>query len=381
MKFIHLSDLHIGKRVNEFSMIEDQKYILLEILSIIEKEGADAVLISGDIYDKSQPSNEAVNLFDEFIFRLSKLNIKTYIISGNHDSAEKLSFAYRFIEKSNVFISPVYNGEIKKHTLLDEWGKVNIYMLPFIKPINVKLQFEDEEISSYTDAIKVAIKHMDVDENERNIILSHQFVTGAIRSDSEEISLGGTDNVDVCAYDGFDYVALGHIHSPQKLVRDTVRYSGTPLKYSFSECRHNKSVTVVEMKEKGNVSITQIPLVPMRDMVEIKGKYDEVMAKSFYENLNADKDYFHITLTNEEDVADALLKLRTVYKNIMKLDYDNKRTRTAATVDATASQSKSPLELFDELYEMQNGAKPSEEQEAVLLSLIKEIWEGEQCDR
>lgn len=381
MKFIHLSDLHIGKRVNEFSMIEDQKYILLEILSIIEKEGANAVLISGDIYDKSQPSNEAVNLFDEFIFRLSKLNVKTYIISGNHDSAEKLSFAYRFIEKSNVFISPVYNGEIKKHTFLDEWGKVNIYMLPFIKPINVKLQFEDEEISSYTDAIKVAINHMDVDENERNIILSHQFVTGAIRSDSEEISLGATDNVDVCAYDGFDYVALGHIHSPQKLVRDTVRYSGTPLKYSFSECRHNKSITVVEMKEKGNVSITQIPLVPMRDMVEIKGKYDEVMAKSFYENLNADKDYFHITLTNEEDVADALLKLRTVYKNIMKLDYDNKRTRAAATVDATASQSKSPLELFDELYEMQNGAKPSEEQEAVLLSLIKEIWEGEQCDR
>lgn len=381
MKFIHLSDLHIGKRVNEFSMIEDQKYILLEILSIIEKEEANAVLISGDIYDKSQPSNEAVNLFDEFIFRLSKLNVKTYIISGNHDSAEKLSFAYRFIEKSNVFISPVYNGEIKKHTLLDEWGKVNIYMLPFIKPINVKLQFEDEEISSYTDAIKVAIKHMDVNENERNIILSHQFVTGAIRSDSEEISLGGTDNVDVCAYDSFDYVALGHIHSPQKLVRDTVRYSGTPLKYSFSECRHNKSVTVVEMKEKGNVSITQIPLVPMRDLVEIKGKYDEVMAKSFYENLNADKDYFHITLTNEEDVADALLKLRTVYKNVMKLDYDNKRTRTATTVGTTASQSKSPLELFDELYEMQNGAKPSEEQEAVLLSLIKEIWEGEQCDR
>lgn len=381
MKFIHLSDLHIGKRVNEFSMIEDQKYILLEILSIIEKEEANAVLISGDIYDKSQPSNEAVNLFDEFIFRLSKLNVKTYIISGNHDSAEKLSFAYRFIEKSNVFISPVYNGEIKKHTLLDEWGKVNIYMLPFIKPINVKLQFEDEEISSYTDAIKVAIKHMDVNENERNIILSHQFVTGAIRSDSEEISLGGTDNVDVCAYDSFDYVALGHIHSPQKLVRDTVRYSGTPLKYSFSECRHNKSVTIVEMKEKGNVSITQIPLVPMRDMVEIKGEYDEVMAKSFYENLNADKDYFHITLTNEEDVADALLKLRTVYKNIMKLDYDNKRTRAAATVGTTVSQSKSPLELFDELYEMQNRAKPSEEQEAVLLSLIKEIWEGEQCDR
>lgn len=381
MKFIHLSDLHIGKRVNEFSMIEDQKYILLEILSIIEKEEANAVLISGDIYDKSQPSNEAVNLFDEFIFRLSKLNVKTYIISGNHDSAEKLSFAYRFIEKSNVFISPVYNGEIKKHTLLDEWGKVNIYMLPFIKPINVKLQFEDEEIGSYTDAIKVAIKHMDVNENERNIILSHQFVTGAIRSDSEEISLGGTDNVDVCAYDSFDYVALGHIHSPQKLVRDTVRYSGTPLKYSFSECRHNKSVTVVEMKEKGNVSITQIPLVPMRDLVEIKGKYDEVMAKSFYENLNADKDYFHITLTNEEDVADALLKLRTVYKNVMKLDYDNKRTRAATTVGTTASQSKSPLELFDELYEMQNGAKPSEEQEAVLLSLIKEIWEGEQCDR
>ncbi len=375
MKFIHLSDFHIGKRVNEFSIIEDQKYILLEILGIIEKQNVDAVLIAGDIYDKAQPSNEAVNLFDEFIFRLAKLNVKTYIISGNHDSAEKLSFAYRFIEKSNVFISPVYNGEIKKHTIEDEWGKVNIFMLPFIKPINVRLRFEDEEVNSYTDAVKVAIKHMNVDEKERNIIVSHQFVTGAIRSDSEEISLGGTDNVDVGAYDCFDYVALGHIHSPQKLIRDTVRYSGTPLKYSFSECRNKNSVTVVEMRGKGDIEISQIRLTPMRDMVEIKGTYDELMAKSYYENLNHNEDYYHITLTDENDIPDALSKLRTVYKNIMKLDYDNKRTRASINVGANAGKNISPTEFFDELYEMQNGSKPNEEQSKIVSSLMKEIWE------
>ncbi len=378
MKFIHLSDLHIGKRVNEFSMIEDQKYILLEILSIIEKENVDAVLIAGDIYDKAQPSNEAVNLFDELIFRLSKLNVKTYIIAGNHDSADKLAFAYRFIEKSNIFISPVYNGEIKKHTIEDEWGKVNIFMLPFIKPINVRLQFEDEEISNYTDAVKVAVKHMDVDESERNIIVSHQFVTGAIRSESEEISLGGTDNVDVSAYDCFDYVALGHIHSPQKLIRDSVRYSGTPLKYSFSECRNKNSVTVVEMRDKGDIEISQILLKPMRDMVEIKGTYNELMAKSYYENLNSKNDYYHITLTDENDIPDALSRLRSIYTNVMKLDYDNKRTRASMSVNTSGiTQSKSPIELFDELYEMQNGDKPDDEQEKLVSSLMKEIWEGE----
>lgn len=348
MKFIHLSDLHIGKRVNEFSMLDDQKYILLEIIEIIEKQKPDFVLIAGDVYDKTQPSGEAVRLLDDFIFRLSSLKLPVFIISGNHDSAERIAFGARIMQSGNIFMSPVYDGNIEKHTLSDEWGNVNVFMLPFIKPVNVRQAFPDEEINSYTDAVSCALGHISLDESERNVILSHQFVTGAIKSDSEEISLGGTDNVDVCAYDKFDYVALGHIHSPQKLVRDTVRYCGTPLKYSFSECRHNKSVTVVEMKEKGDVEISLVPLIPKRDLVEIKGTYDELMQKSYWEKLNSKEDYFHITLTDEEDVVDAIGKLRTVYTNIMKLDYDNRRTRASGEIEKIENvKEKSPIEIFE----------------------------------
>lgn len=379
MKFIHLSDLHIGKRVNEFSMLEEQRYILLKILEIIEEEKPDAVLIAGDVYDKSQPSGEAVKLLDEFIFRLSNMPLSAFIISGNHDSAERLAFGSRIMEKANIFISPIYDGNVQKHTLDDEWGEVNIFMLPFIKPVNVRQAFPEEEINSYTDAITTAISKMDVDESKRNIILSHQFVTGAIKCDSEEISLGGTDNVDVSAYDKFDYVALGHIHSPQKLIRDTVRYSGTPLKYSFSECRHKKSVTVVEMGEKGDVQIRLIPLVPRRDLVEIEGKYDELMSKDFYDKLNHKEDYYHITLTDENDVVDALSKLRCVYTNIMKLDYNNTRTRNALTVEKAENvKDKSPLEIFEELYCKQNGSEMGEEQTRYMQNVIENIWEGEQ---
>ena len=379
MKFIHLSDLHIGKRVNEFSMLEEQRYILLKILEIIEQEKPDAVLIAGDVYDKGQPSGEAVKMLDEFIYRLSELPLSAFIISGNHDSAERLAFGSRIMEKANIFISPVYDGNVQKHTLNDEWGEVNIFMLPFIKPINVKQAFFDEEINSYTDAITAAISKMDVDEGKRNVIISHQFVTGAIKCDSEEISLGGTDNVDVGAYDKFDYVALGHIHSPQRLVRDTVRYSGTPLKYSFSECRHNKSVTVVEMAEKGNVQIRLVPLIPKRDLVEIEGSYDELMSKDFYDKLNHKEDYYHITLTDENDVVDALSRLRCVYTNIMKLDYNNTRTRNALGVEAVENvKEKSPIEIFDELYFKQIGSDMSKEQSDFLQGVIENIWEGEQ---
>lgn len=379
MKFIHLSDLHIGKRVNEFSMLEEQRYILLKILEIIEQEKPDAVLIAGDVYDKSQPSGEAVKMLDEFIFRLSDMPLSAFIISGNHDSAERLSFGSRIMERANIFISPVYDGTIQKHTLKDEWGEVNIFMLPFIKPVNVRQAFPDEEINGYTDAIAAAISKMDVDESKRNIIISHQFVTGAIKCDSEEISLGGTDNVDVAVYDKFDYVALGHIHSPQKLIRDTVRYSGTPLKYSFSECRHKKSVTVVEMGEKGNVQIKLIPLISKRDLVEIEGSYDELMSKDYYEKLNHKEDYYHITLTDENDVVDALSKLRCVYTNIMKLDYNNTRTRSALTVESVENvKEKSPTEIFGELYYKQNGSDMSKEQSEFLQGVIENVWEAEQ---
>ena len=378
MKLIHLSDLHLGKRVNEFSMLEDQEYILTKIINIIDEQNPQGVIIAGDVYDKSVPSAEAVELFDDFLFRLSKRNLKVFVISGNHDSAERIAFGGRLMDKSGIYMSPVYNGKVEPIALEDEYGSLNVYMLPFVKPSNVRRFYPENEIVSYTDAIKLAVDGMHIDEAQRNILITHQFVTGALRTESEEVSVGGTDNVDASAFDGFDYVALGHIHRSQKCGSEFVRYSGTPLKYSFSEAKDVKSVTVVEMKEKGNIELSFIPLTPKRDMVEIKGKYDEAMLKSFYEGTTYDEDYMHITLTDEEDIPDVLTKLRVVYKNIMKLDYDNLRTRHSAEITgATDVKSKSPLEHFSEFYEQQNGQPLSEEQSAFMMEIIEQIWGDE----
>ncbi len=378
MKLIHLADLHIGKRVNEFSMIEDQKYILLKILNIIDDEKPDAVLISGDVYDKSVASVQAVEVFDKFVNSLAERRVETFIISGNHDSAERMAFASKLIDNSGIHISPVFNGEVKPFVLNDEYGTVNVYMLPFIKPVNVKLAYGIEDNIGYSDAVETAIEHMKVNKDERNVILSHQFVTGASKCDSEDIFVGGTDGVSASVYDVFDYVALGHLHSPQKAGRETVRYAGTPLKYSFSEINHHKSVTVVEMGEKGDASIRIVDLVPKRDMKEIKGTYDELMLKSYYENLNLD-DYYHIILTDEDDVPNAMSKLRNVYKNIMKLDYDNTRTRNNQNVTADEDvQNKSPIELVSELFYMQNGNELSKEQRDYLNAVIEKIWEEQE---
>ncbi len=377
MKLIHLSDLHIGKRVNEFPMIEDQEYILKVILGIIDDEKPDGIIIAGDVYDKTVPSAEAVQLLDDFICRLAQRKIPTYIISGNHDSAERLAFGGRLMDISGIHISPVYDGKVAPHTLSDEHGKLNIYMLPFIKPVNVRRIYPDSEIESYTEAVRVAIENMGVDEAERNVIVTHQFVTGASRSESEDISVGGTDNVDVTVFDCFDYVALGHIHGPQKISRETVRYCGTPLKYSFSEAGHEKSVTIVEMGEKGKTEIRTVPLVPLRDMREIKGTYDEVTLKENYENTNRE-DYIHITLTDEEDIPDAMNKLRVVYPNLMKLDYDNKRTRNNLRIgEAENVEKKTPFMLFSEFYEKQNNQPMSAEQNEFINNLIEEIWGDE----
>lgn len=375
MKFIHLSDLHIGKRVNEFSMYEDQNYILKKTIEIIDDQKPDAVLIAGDVYDKSIPSSEAVTLFDDFLYMLSKRDLQVFVISGNHDSPERLSFASRLIEKSGVHISPVYNGEIKPIKIYDELGEVNIYMLPFIKPSNVRRYFDDE-ITSYTDAVGKAIEEMKIDNTQRNILVTHQFVTGSSRTESEEISVGGTDNVDVSVFKDFDYVALGHIHRAQNCTTEKVRYCGTPLKYSFSEANDVKSVTVVELLQKGDLEISTVELTPKHDMKEIKGTYDEITAKSFYEDTTYQTDYIHITLTDEEDIPDAVGKLRTIYKNLMKLDYDNKRTRHSVQITGALDIEKtSPLKLFDDFYELQNNQPMNDEQRAFVNELIEKIWE------
>ena len=271
MKFIHISDLHLGKRVNEFSMLEDQEFILTKIINIIDEQRPDGIFIAGDVYDKSVPSAEAVELFDDFLFRLSTRNLKVFVISGNHDSAERIAFGGRLMDKSGIYMSPVYNGEVKPITLTDAFGEIKVYMLPFIKPSNVKRFFPEKEINSYNDAVKTVVDAMDKDESKRNILITHQFVTGAVRTESEDISVGGTDNVDASVFGGFDYVALGHIHRSQKCGGgEYIRYSGTPLKYSFSEANDKKSVTIVELNSKGDISLDFIELTPMRDMVEIR---------------------------------------------------------------------------------------------------------------
>lgn len=375
MKFIHLSDLHLGKRVNEFSMIEDQEYILTKIINIIDEEKPDGVLIAGDVYDRSVPTEEAMQLWDGFLNRLVQRKLKVFAISGNHDSAVRFSDHNRLVELAGVHLSPIFDGKTVSFTMEDKFGRVNIYLLPFVKPVMVRQAFPDEEISSYTDACRVAIDHMNVDTSERNILVAHQFVTGATRCESEEVVVGGLDNVDAGVFDAFDYVALGHIHGRQKIQRDGVVYSGTPLKYSFSEKDHKKSVTVLEVLEKGNLVIKEVPLVPKRDLREIRGTYEELVTKKNYEGTNVD-DYIHAVLTDEEDIPDAMGKLRVIYKNLMKLTYDNKRTReNKVIIGATEVENKSPLELFEEFYELQNNQKMSDEQRDFSLELIKSIWE------
>ena len=375
MKLIHLSDLHIGKRVNEVSMAEDQEYILLQILQIIDEEKTDAVLIAGDVYDKSIPSAEAVTLFDDFLCRLAKRKIPALIISGNHDSPERLAFAGRLLEASNIHISPVYDGKIRSVTLADEYGEVVFWLLPFLKPIHVKRFYPDSGIESYTDALRVALENTDIDHIRRNVLLTHQFVTGAATCESEEVSVGGTDNVDASVFEGFDYVALGHIHGPQNLGSGRIRYCGTPLKYSFSEHNHHKSVTVVNLGKKGELTLQLRPLMPRHDLRQLRGTFAEVSAGT------ASDDYLHVILTDEEDVPEAVGKLRGIYPNLMKLSYDNTRTRVNQIIgDAENVRQKSTLELFEELYEQQNNRPMSEEQQNFTRELIESIQEGQVCD-
>ena len=375
MKFIHLSDLHLGKRVYDFNLTEDQKYILKEILKVIDTENPDAVLIAGDIYDKSIPSTEAVELLDEFLYQLSGRDLQVFLISGNHDSPERLAFASRLISRTGIHLSPVYNGAVEPIVLTDEFGPVNVYLLPFVKPVHVRRFFPDATIESYNDALRTAVEALDIDRSERNILVTHQFVTGAIRSDSEEISVGGTDNVDAAVFDGFDYVALGHIHGPQNIGSERIRYCGTPLKYSFSEAKHQKSVTVIDIADKESISVRTVPLHPLRDMREIEGTYEELTYRPNYEGTDTD-DYIHITLTDEEDIPDAIGKLRLIYPNLMSLDYNNSRTRSAGMLsDLEELQNKSPLVLFEEFYEQQNGRPMSEQQENFVRKIMENIWE------
>ena len=377
MKLLHTSDLHLGIRLGEYSLIEDQEYILNSIVRLAEAEAVDGVIIAGDIYDRSVPSAEAVALFDDFITKINGLGIRAFIISGNHDSSERVACGASLMAKSGVHISPVFGGVAECVSLQDEYGEVRIHLLPFIKPAYVRRFFECPDELSYTDALRQVISGMNIDKGVRNVILTHQFVTGASRSESEDISVGGCDNVDVSVYANFDYVAMGHIHSPQCCGDEHINYSGTPLKYSFSEVNDIKSVTVVELLEKGSLTVRRIPLAPRRDLKLIKGSYAELTSRSYYEGTGLTDDYIGVCLTDEEDVVDAISKLRIIYKNIVKLWYSNSKTDIIGFVDMPEDAlSKSPYDMFEEFYRARNGADMSRSQAEYIRRAIEKVWEG-----
>lgn len=405
MRFVHLADLHIGKKVNEFSMLKDQKFVLKQVLNVVEERKADGVILAGDIYDKAVPSAEAVGLLDWFLTGLSERKVPVYIISGNHDSGERLAFGAQILKNSGIYVASVYGGTLDPIVLQDDYGEIFVYLLPFIKPVHVRRALKteiretgilqensekeaeflaegveedipkaEEAIQTYNDAVMAVLENADVCPENRNLLVMHQLVTGALRCESEDISVGGIDNVNASLFKDFDYVALGHIHGPQSMTRDTIRYAGTLLKYSFSECTHKKSITIVELKEKGNVSIETIPVKPLHDMREIKGNYETLMSYDFYKDSARD-DYLKVVLTDEEELPDVMGRLRTVYPNIMKLEYENTRTKTIQQLEeAETKEEKGPLDYFKEFYEKQNNQELTVEQYQFVQGLIEKIW-------
>lgn len=399
MKFLHLADLHIGKRVCEHNMLDEQVYILREILGIVCEEHPDAVLIAGDVYDKSVPSAEAVAVLDDFLVKLSATGTKVFVLSGNHDSAERIAFGGRLMKGMGVYMSPVYNGEFAPVTLKDEMGEVDLWMLPFVRPADVRAHLESDEdrdaVTDYTSAMRMAIAQMKFTEGRRNVLVAHQFVTGAERSESEE-NVGGLDNVDASVFEKFDYVALGHIHKPQNVVKDgdgmvRARYSGTPLKYSLSEAAHAKSVTVVELGGNAGdlfagmraaLQVREVPLKPLHDVREIRGSFAELVSPEFRTAQvaagNKLDDFVYVKLTDENDVPDAAAKLRGIYPNLMMLDYDNERTRNQQiAVGVEAVEKKSPMQLFGEFFEEMTRREMNPEELDFVQGVVDGIWEGE----
>lgn len=380
MRFLHTADLHIGKRVNEFSMLEDQEYILRQILKTADKEQVEAVLIAGDVYDKQVPSAEAVRLFDWFLTQLNSRKLPVFVIGGNHDSVERLSFGAQIMEESGVYLTQSYDGKVVPVRLEDEYGPVNLWMLPFLKPAMVKRFFPEQDIVTYQDALETVIGNMELNREERNLLIAHQFVTGAVTGGSEdsvEVFVGGVENVDASVFADFDYVALGHIHRAQSAGGEQIRYSGTPLKYSFSEIWHEKSVTIAELKEKGSLTVHQEPLKPLHDMREIRGSYEELVLRENYQGTDLE-DYLHVILTDENDIPDVIGRLRSIYPNIMKLDYDNQRTRrNQELMKEEAAVEQSPMELLGQFFLQQNNQEMSPEQTEYARTLMETIRKEE----
>ena len=377
MRLLHLSDLHIGKRVNEFCMIEDQRHALEGIVRTIRERSIDALLIAGDLYDKSAPSAEAVALVDWFLAEAAATGAQVLAIAGNHDSAERVAYASSLLARQGVHLSPVYDGRIHAVELADEHGPVVFWLLPFLKPSLVRPFFPETAIASYTDALTAALSTCNLDTSLRNVVLSHQFVTwGATepeRCDSE-LNIGGVDNVDGRVYDDFDYVALGHIHRPQRIGRPEMRYSGSLLKYSLSEIRGAKSTPLVELGPKGSVAIELVPIEPLHDMRSIRGPLEELVQPAVVQDVDPN-DYLQVVLTDEHPPLNALDRLRAVYPNVMSLEYDNRRTRARGIGDQALDDSftERPLgEVFEEFYRLQNDQELTDHQRTAVTAALEE---------
>lgn len=372
MKFLHLADLHLGKRLNDFSFLEDQVRLLCQVEAIARSERADAVLIAGDVYQKASPQSEAMAAFDQFITRLKEMELAVFVISGNHDSAQRISYFSSLLKSSGVYVSEAFDGHLQQVTLQDEHGKLVVSLLPFLKPIQVRRFYPDEKIETYQDAVQAVLRHSPVDTAKRNVLVCHQFITGAETSDSEEKTVGGLDNIDAAVFADFDYVALGHIHKPQQCARETLRYAGSLMKYSFSEVNQKKTVAVVEMGEKGETQVHTVPLNAPHDMRLVEGLMDDVLAMPYSE------DYVWVTLRDELPPPDARVTVSTVFPNMMKFSVVNSKTKTDIDVLAReAMENKSLEELFSDFYRLQNNdCPPGPRHMEILRSLRKEL-EGE----
>lgn len=367
MKFLHIGDLHLGKRLNNYDLLPDQKYVLEQIIDILKTEECDAVLLAGDVYDRSNPPVEALMLFDTFVTEISGLNKKIYIIGGNHDSSERIGYLSSLIRNAGIYTSEQYNGKISCFTLNDDYGPINIYLLPFIRLINIKKYFLDKEINNYDDALKCVIEKETIDTNARNIIVSHQFITGAKASD-EEMSVGGIDNVSAAVYDEFDYVALGHLHGAQQICRETMRYCGSPLKYSFSEENQKKCVTIVDVKEKGKIDLKLVLINFLHDMHTITGTYSELMQPEKYS-----EDFVRIVLTDKEILPDARENLRMIFPNMMKFEAMSVETDIDFDERLDFENDKGVMEHFRNFYNDMCGEDPTEEQIKIISDIVEEI--------
>ena len=372
MKLLHMADLHLGKTVNGMNFIEDQRHVLTQVLELMEKEPVDGLLLAGDIYDRSIPPAEAVTLFDWFLTGTAKLMVPVFLVAGNHDSGERLEFGQKLFGQQNIYMEGTLREEFPAVRLEDEYGPVCLHLLPYFKPAEARALFPEDEIRTHEDAMRSVLARHPVDRTERNVLVTHQFVTGTEpvrQSDSELLlSVGGTEQISYTIFEGYDYAALGHIHGPQKAGRETVRYSGSLLKYSFSEEFHKKSVTLVELKEKGNITLTVYPLRPRHDMRRIKGKLGDLLDPQVVEAADCE-DYISAVLTDDEELADPMEKLRASYPNIMELNLEKKQRSGGGEVYADVRE-KTPLELGESFLKLTCG-----EAEEKRMEFLKKLLE------